>query len=104
MRYYILDEKQNPVQVDVIAWAKWWRKNDRRVAVDTVGNVRISTVFLGSDHSFRDVGRPIIFETMVFGGGLDQECERTSTWNEAEVVHERMVERVKADEQRLRSK
>lgn len=53
----------------------------------------VSTVFLGLDHQYGD-GPPLLFETMVFGGPLDHEMNRYSTWNEAEKGHQEMVERV----------
>ena len=55
-------------------------------------------MFLGLDHSFGG-GAPLLFETMVFGGPLDGEQERYSTWNEAEAGHKLMVERVQAAQQ-----
>lgn len=61
------------------------------------GGAYVSTVFLGLDHRFGQ-GEPLVFETMVFGGPLDQEQERYSTWDEAEAGHKAMVERVKASE------
>jgi hypothetical protein len=69
----------------------------RRVGDHTIGNARVSTVFLGLDHSFGD-GPPVLFETMVFGGPLDQEQERCCTWEEAEAMHAAMVARVIAAE------
>ena len=37
----------------------------------------------------------MLFETMVFGGSLDQEQDRCTTWDEAEAMHKAVVERVK---------
>lgn len=34
-----------------------------------VGEIMVSTVFLRTDHDFTGTGPPILFETMVFGGG-----------------------------------
>jgi len=70
---------------------------NRRVARETVGDSDISTVFLGIDHGCgNEPGRrPVVFETMVFGGPLDQEQERCYTWDEAEFQHAQMVERVR---------
>jgi hypothetical protein len=48
----------------------------------------ISTVFLGLDHSWEPTGPPILFETMIFRGPLDQWQERYCTWDEAEIGHE----------------
>ena len=37
----------------------------------------------------------MLFETMVFGGPMDQEQDRCTTWDEAEAMHAAMVARVK---------
>jgi len=91
-RYYILDGK-TPVLCDLMTWAQEFKTSNRTVAKTKIWDVLISTVFLGLDHNWGD-GPPILFETMVFGGELDQEQERYSTWEEAEVGHQRMVEMV----------
>lgn len=66
----------------------------RRVALDEVGEARISTVFLGIDHQWGS-GPPLLFETMVFGGPMDEQQWRYSTWDEAEAGHHRVVEAVR---------
>lgn len=99
MTHYRLDG-HNPVAVDdALEWAQWFEHSDdeRRVAFDAVGDVEISTVFLGLDHQWGN-GPPLIFETMVFNGPLDQEQDRYSTWEEAEAGHKAMVERVRASQ------
>jgi hypothetical protein len=94
-RYYILKGKEAVPVEDVIEWARFFEEDKRRVARTEFGkNNYVSTVFLGLDHSFGE-GPPLIFETMVFGGELDQEQDRYSTWDEAVEGHNRMVERVK---------
>jgi len=71
-------------------------EQDRTVARVTIGDYLISTVFLGLDHQFEDDGPPLLFETMVFGNGpLDERQERCTTWEEAEVMHEKMCEDVR---------
>ncbi len=95
---YIL-EGHKPVSCpDILEWARWFQTGDaaRRVAEDFVGDVRISTVFLGIDHSFSRVGPPVLFETMVFAGPLDEEQDRYCTWDEAVAGHAAMLARVKA--------
>ncbi len=96
--HYILDEDNNPVHTeDVLEWGEWFKDLSRRtVAKDTVGSVNVSTVFIGLDYNFEG-GEPILFETMVFGGELDQEEIRYRTWEEAEAGHKLMLERVKGD-------
>lgn len=80
---YTLDTTGNPVaEPDLMKWAKWYEQRDvRRVAderFDAAGiEMRVSTVFLGIDHSFGD-GPPVLWETMIFGGPLDQEQDRCS--------------------------
>ena len=90
-KYYILDGHM-PVAVDhVFAWARWKDEDQSRVALTAIGDVRVSTVFLGLDLSYGD-GPPILFETMVFGlPDEDEPQERYATWEEAEAGHERMV-------------
>lgn len=83
---------------DLLEWGEWFESSgDQRIVARTeIGGVRVSTVFLGLDHNFRREGPPILFETLVFGGPLDQEQERYATYEEAEAGHRRMVRRVRA--------
>jgi len=93
--HYILDGHK-AIPVDFMTWARWFENiKDRHVADEKVGDVRVSTVFLGLDHALGANEPPMIFETMVFGGELDMEMERYSTWEQAEIGHRNMVERVK---------
>ncbi|MFC5996924.1 hypothetical protein ACFQE5_22190 [Pseudonocardia hispaniensis] len=91
--YY--DRQGNPITLD--DWVATFRHNDGRVALDTVGAVTVSTVHLGIDHSFGS-GRPLIFETMVLGGPLDEEQARYSSEVEAVAGHQQVVARVHAAE------
>ncbi|KKM23498.1 hypothetical protein LCGC14_1614530 [marine sediment metagenome] len=96
---YILDSNGNPVvEEDLLTWAKWLEdaayNGKRRVDETMIGDIRVSTVFLGLDHSFGG-GPPLIFETMVFGGELNQEMDRYSTKTQALKGHQLMCERVK---------
>lgn len=71
-----------------------------RVAMTSFGDpptVTVSTVWIGIDYSFGQADEPLIFETMVFGGSLDQECVRTPTVREANVAHDAYVVLVRAD-------
>lgn len=95
--HYIL-EGHKAVPVDLMTWARGFERADRIVAKTDVGDSKVSTVFLGLDHSWGD-GPPMIFETLVFGGPLAGEMERYSTWEEAEAGHAAMVERVRAADQ-----
>ena len=94
--HYIL-EGHEVVPADLMTWAKWYETVDsRHVARETVEGADISTVFLGLNHQYGD-GPPMLFETLVFGGPLDQEMDRCSTWAEAEEMHRAMCERVRSN-------
>ncbi len=62
----------------------------RLVARDWVGQVEVATVWLGFDHSFRSA-QPVIFETIVFGGRMDQYSRRYSTEEEAVAGHAKVL-------------
>lgn len=92
-RKYILKGKK-PVPCDnVLKWGRWFETAKRKVALTKQGRVSVSTVFLGLNHNF-GAGKPLLFETMVFGSPCDQDQERYSTWEEAEAGHARMCEKV----------
>lgn len=89
---YILNENKEAVPTeDILEWGCWFESADRRVASTERGDIRVSTVFLGIDHSFRG-GKPLLFETMIFGGPRDGETYRYSTWAEAEAGHRKLIE------------
>ena len=95
--HYILEGKRVVECHDLVEWARRFGDSEaRRVAEDHLSlNVYVSTVFLGLDHGFQD-GPPLLFETMVFGGPLDQAQWRYSTWEEAEAGHAEAVAMAKA--------
>jgi hypothetical protein len=83
---YILDGKTPIPCFDITKWGSQ-SKEDKTVGRDQFGDVSVSTVFLGMDHSFSG-GTPVLFETMIFGGEYDQYQERYCTWDEAESGHQ----------------
>ena len=89
--HYILEGKEAK-SVDLMVWASWFETADRHVAkTDIADDVKVSTVFLGLDHSFGG-DHPLLFETMIFGGEHDEYCDRYVTWKQAEAGHEKAVE------------
>ena len=99
---YILDEdRATPIPCpDPVKWGLWMKATDRHVAdTEIAPNVHVSTVFLGMDHSFAEVSAcdPILWETMVFGGPLDQEMDRYTSRADALEGHARMVEKAKEE-------
>ncbi len=111
MRYYKLDESNHPVQVkDMKEWAIWLGEYpDKKIVGKTLvtPKVEVSTVFLGIDHGFdfRPDSRPVLFETMVFGGPIDGFQVRTYEYSQAKLFHEYAVHKVgKSLWQRLRKR
>lgn len=102
--YYILDVNGNPTPCDdVELWGRWFESTKdtraRVIAQDrdecaAPDGVLVSTVFLALDHSFND-GPPVLWETLVMGGGLDGEMARYTSREAALAGHQRMCERVK---------
>ena len=86
---YILDENHNPVpEPDVLKWGRWLEKGDRdhqQTFYDGT-EIRVSTIFLGLDHSFGMGGPPVLWETMIFDTKereLDKYQNRYTTREEA---------------------
>jgi hypothetical protein len=98
--YYILEDEQ-VVSVDAARWsARMEFHYHERIVARTVvqEGVEVSTVFLALDHNYDETGPPILFETLVFGGLLDQEMVRYATLAEAREGHWAMVNRVQRAE------
>ncbi len=91
---YILNGHRPVPCEDLMTWAKWFGTADRTVAKTLIDGVEVSTVFLGLDHRFSN-GPPLLFETVVFGPE-NEECDRYSTWEEAEAGHREMCRMVSA--------
>ncbi len=92
-RNWILVGQTPVIEPDLMTWARWFETADRVVMRTEIPGGVISTVFLGLDHNFRDVGPPLLFETMIFRDGESSgEQWRCSTWLEAEAQHARAFE------------
>jgi hypothetical protein len=89
-KYKLNDDGTVEPFTDVIEWAGWYETaSNRQIALDDVGDVRISTVFLSIDHSFGGDGPPILFETMIFPAG--EILDRYSTAKQALAGHRAYV-------------
>jgi hypothetical protein len=103
VRWYILDENNNPKRATILEWSQWRMSDPPNFHVGSThkGKVWVSTVFLGLDHGhdFRKNAAPILFETMIFDlkprakKPLDRQRARNyqtrcSTWAQALKMHE----------------
>jgi hypothetical protein len=66
----------------------WWRRST------TIGDVEVSTVWLGLDHSFGS-GPPLFWETMIFGGQYDEYEWRHPSREAAFAAHDQIVAAVR---------
>lgn len=78
--------------IDMGTWTiLQWMADYRTVAIESVGSITVSTVWLGTGSQFAPLGLPLIFETMMFrpDGGLAMGGyqERYATEKEALAGH-----------------
>ena len=93
---YVLDGHEaiafdHDIEACVILHGVMWDDRAQIVAQDRIGDLFVSTVFLGVNHAFLP-GPPMIFETMIFEGDRAGDLWRYSTWDEAEAGHRRVCE------------
>lgn len=94
---YILDEKGNPKsEPDILKWSKWFETAERHIGDDKIDGVKISTVFLGLDHNFGE-GKPILWETMIFGGKHNDYQKRYTSKKSALNGHKKAIKMVRKD-------
>lgn len=93
LKHYILRFRRIVV-VSLLTWARWYVRGQQVLGRNSDGRVRISTVFLGLDHSFGYVrAKPVLFESMIFGGKHDQYQNRYYSLAEALRHHRQLVRR-----------
>lgn len=96
MSEYAILKDGEVVECDLSVNRQWRYEHhdDRFIGRTTEGESLVSTVFLCVNHSY-GAGPDLWFETMVFGGPLDQAMDRYTTLAEAKEGHEKMCERVR---------
>lgn len=94
---YVLDAENHVVEVDIITWGQWFVHPDNRVVGYTqiTSECMVSTVFLGIDHRHYGAGPPVVFETMIFGGPLDQHQWRYTSYDDAHTGHQMAVSKAR---------
>lgn len=102
---YLLEGKKPVPASDAVEWGKWYETSfEERLVARTIlkdsPHIRIQTDFIGIDLGFAWMNiqpshKPLLFETMVFGGPMDGYQSRYSTWVGAQHGHEKVVRLVK---------
>jgi len=92
-RWYILNNNNNPIATPMVEAAEWLEEgSDRRtIKRDEIGDILVSTVFLGLDHAWIPGGKPVLWETMIFGGEHDQYQERYTSHEDALEGHKKAL-------------
>lgn len=86
------DEWEYGARGNISHWA-----TDQRVGRTVIGETVVSTVSLmGIDHNYSPDGPPIIFETMIFGPGYDNDLRRYPTEEQAMRGHIAALDNVRA--------
>lgn len=93
--WYILNEDNEMVPAELDEAMDFFSNSPRRFVgkTDVTDEVSVSTVFLCFDHGINGA-RPLVFETMVFGGILDAYQRRYRTYDGAKVGHAEIVRMV----------
>lgn len=93
--WYILDNDRNPVKTSIDKYIEWEKGNPdaRKLRRDEVGESRISTVFLGLDHSWGDEP-PVLWETLVMGGDNSDYMERYTSEADAIAGHNSILKNI----------
>jgi hypothetical protein len=95
------DRAGNPITLRQWAHLRQMPNREEYVIVgrDHVGEITVSTVWVGLDMGFHPDSPPTIFETMIFGGPMDQDTWRYATEAEAIAGHAEVLNMVRLDEQ-----
>lgn len=100
--WYILENgKVRPAKDVLEAGEHLSDMQTRRVDETFVGDVRVSTVFLGLDQNYfrRKEGPPILFETLIEGGKHSDRIWRYAALAQAKKAHWEIVDALRNDEE-----
>jgi hypothetical protein len=93
--WHVLDEENRLVPVSGLKeWAEKITEEKRHVRKTFIGEVEVSTVFLGFDHSW-GFGKPEFFETLISAGNHSGWKQRYSSYDQALAGHKKWVEKTK---------
>lgn len=95
--YYILNDKGEVESTTIDQWGIWMNNpNNVIIKQEYIGNAFISTVFLGISYGVV-MGKPLFYETMIFGGEHDSYQVKYTSKEEALEGHKKAVALVKGD-------
>ena len=91
--HYILVNGKPTAEPDAQKWAAWFEsaEAERVVEQTQVESLMISTVFIGLDLRLLNHGRPLVYETMIFGAEGIQTLAELGRRPEAERAHRKAL-------------
>jgi hypothetical protein len=101
-RYFILRNGEVVEEPDHAQWSHWYQSSYDRVRCVAETEVKygsVVTTFLAVDMTLSKGVPPLLFETRVKGGWLDDEWERYPTLEAAKAGHNAWVARVREMEE-----
>jgi hypothetical protein len=110
--FYMLVNGKIKLATDMLEYARWFGDfNNRMIDRTEIQNLPnypggdfVSTVFLGIDHNFSPAEtwkehRPVLFESMIFGGKYNERGWRYSSYGEAKQAHWQIVDALRGGEE-----
>jgi hypothetical protein len=98
-RYYILRGDTVAEEPNFGNWAAWHAGSYEKVRCIARTGVKfgaVQTIFLGINMALADTEPPLLFETRVIGGWLNDQWEHYSTIDDAKAGHDAWVARIRA--------
>lgn len=92
-KMYVLDFENHVTEVkDVASWGLFMESDAKVIGyTEITSECCVSTVFIGIDHRIYGRGPPMLFETMIFGGPLDEYQWRYASYDDAVTGHKMAV-------------
>jgi hypothetical protein len=91
MKFYILDDDHQMVEVPMMEWAEWFEAGKHYIAADKGKGWWMSSIFLGFDHT--PLAGGLLYETMIVQGMYDEDRDffRFTTYDECIGFHRMWV-------------
>lgn len=91
-KMYVLDADNHVVEATLEEWGNFLESDAKVIGYTEITSAcRVSTVFIGIDHRVWGKGPPVLFETMIFGGPLDESQWRYTSYDDAMTGHQMAV-------------
>lgn len=94
-KLYVLDADNHVVEADLMTWGECMDGNRHVAWTQITSETQVSTVFIGVDHRHWGKGPPLLFETMIFGGPLDEYQRRYTSYDDAQTGHKAAVRKAR---------